>query len=189
MLMKKRTVLISIILFSIISVNAQFYEGYLITNDNDTIKGYLQNLSSSQSCIKVIFKEDPYAKEKQTYEPGTIKRYKFDDQYYQRFKALAPEDNQKPVFMKTLEGLGKAATLYEYVYKKGNSDQTDYYIAKHNGDYMLVTKKSFKNELGVFLNDEPDIAKSIDDRKFKFDEIDLLVSFYNRLKLNEWYDQ
>jgi hypothetical protein len=92
------------------------YPGYVITNENDTIHGYikLNNLIDNQR--KALFYNSPddenYAEK---YKPKDIKAYKVGPRYYESFK-FWPETEARGVhfFLKIIDG---PLSYYKWYYE------------------------------------------------------------------------
>jgi len=75
----KKLSLIALLVISISQViSSQFKEGYIINNDNDTIRGYINWQGSIINSNRCEFKLTPEG-ESRRFKPGDISAFRFND--------------------------------------------------------------------------------------------------------------
>jgi hypothetical protein len=114
-------------------VKSTYFPGYIITSENDTLKGFIEKRSDKKNARKCNFRTNMDSGI-QEYSPSELKEYKFDgDKYYvsKNFNLRRKEVN---LFLELL--VGGAADLYFF-----NEDNiTDhYYIQKADGKFYELT--------------------------------------------------
>jgi len=129
--MKTKVFLISFLLISTITLNAQnFKPGYVILNNNDTLMGEIQYHGISlmtEYCRFKKFKDASAIK----YSPSEIKGYRFIDGRYFVTKKI---DNQPILLEMLVEGKIN-------VYKKINMGKDDFYIEKEGKELTILPYK------------------------------------------------
>ncbi|MBN1924816.1 MAG: outer membrane beta-barrel protein [Prolixibacteraceae bacterium] len=125
-----------------INVSAQicFYRGYIITNTNDTINGFISDNGELGNSSVCKFKENLKSKAIR-YQPGEIKSYRFSEGKYYKSHEISVSDKKETVFVEVL--LEDKVSLYSY-WKKF---EYTYFLVKENGDEVML-----KEEMATLLN-------------------------------------
>lgn len=137
-----------------------FYEGYIITNDGNKERGYIQHLDESDRYEKVIFKKELKGK-KQKFKFGDIKGYKVADTEY---KAVEFAD----VVFKGRKFLivDEINCISTYHYREYDNEdgawQTITVLENEEGavNYQKLGMKFAKN-LSEFLKNDNEIAQKV----------------------------
>lgn len=92
-----------IALFTIISFSgfSQFKEGFIITNNNDTISGYIKFEGSLLNSDHCAFELQPN-NEAKVYKPGDIKAFRFINSKYFETREISVNDRPQKVFLEWL---------------------------------------------------------------------------------------
>lgn len=156
--------------FSSICAQEGSQKGYIITRDNDTIRGFIQNVNVNQFVV-CSFKSNTSLKV-MNYLPGDILAYRFENNGKFFVSKEVPTISGKKVFFVEYLIKGKA-NIY---FRRDNTDH--YYIQKEGDDLTELTEPPVltKNEAGVMyykpqkytgklkyvLSDCPDLYDEID---------------------------
>lgn len=133
-----------IILFTFLSPGifsqSNFKNGFIITNNSDTIFGLVKNNGKKKNSLRCNFKKDSEA-EIISYNPGDIKAYRFIDGKYYVSRSLNSSNAEK-VFLEFLfEGI---TDLYFYSDKTG-----EHYLVEKNNEGL----EELKNETLIRTSD------------------------------------
>jgi hypothetical protein len=104
-----------------------FRPGYIITNNNDTIKGLIDYRGDSRNSQICVYKENESTASKE-YLPGQIKAYRFLESKYYVSKNILADGLKKDLFLEFL--VNGIADLYYY---RGPNDDIHYFIEKRDG--------------------------------------------------------
>lgn len=121
-------------LASFASAQSNFKEGYIITNENDTIKGFVDFRTSGINVKLCKFKEQELGEVK-TYYPGDISGYRFTNEgKFYISSNIEIEGQKKEVFLEYL--LKGILSLYYYI-----DDREYYFIQDEQGKIFVIDKK------------------------------------------------
>ena len=137
--MKRNTCIIfSLFIIGHIYAQQDFRKGYIITNENDTVYGWIDYRGDIRNAMKCSFKKTKKDKVID-FSPLDIASYRFIDSKYYVSKNIGSHENPNQVFLECLvDGLAK---LYYY---RDNRLNNYYYIEKEGK--MLELKNEEKNE-------------------------------------------
>ena len=95
--------LIIILFLSLIDLKGQtvFRPGYVITNNNDTLRGLIDYRNETKSATTCVFKESETSTAKE-FKPFDIKGYGFTDNKYYVSKNVKSKDQEIPLFLEYL---------------------------------------------------------------------------------------
>lgn len=132
-----KNILISSFFFflaSFASAQSNFKEGYIITNENDTINGFVDFRTSGINARSCKFKEQELGEVK-TYYPGDISGYRFvnEGKFYVS-RNIEIEGQKQEVFLEYL--LRGIVNLYYYI---GNREY--YFVENEQGEIFVIDKK------------------------------------------------
>jgi hypothetical protein len=183
------------------------YPGYVITNDNDTIHGYLQLSNFVDNQKKALFYKDPdddrYAKK---YKAKDIKGYKVGPRCYESFKFCpATESKGMYFFLKVLDG---PLSLYKWYYRPQDptdesamvdvdlvmgldEDGLDSHLIgiKPNEEPVQLDSPKFisrfNKSMSKYLSDYPELAEKIANKEegYQYGNLKEIVKEYNK-----WYE-
>ena len=157
-------------LFSAIMVNGQFNykRGYVITNDNDTLSGKINDGGSIRNYKHCLFKAEGTTKALK-FSPDEIKAYHFiDGRHYTSMKVLHDNDYEFVFVENLLEG---KLNLY-YDMKNSNSS---FFIEKEEAGTKILAQQSMRivQNPSVFQEEERNTGVKMD--VFK----DTLISLFS----------
>jgi hypothetical protein len=113
---------------------ADYKPGYIITNDNDTLRGYINIKSNEVNSQRCEFKQSN-ENEKKIYTPGEIKGYRIEGMKYYISKEVKMDSVSKIIYLEYLvDGI---ADLY---YLK-DGDRSLYFIEKNGELYTLTSEE------------------------------------------------
>ncbi|MDR0232146.1 MAG: hypothetical protein LBI82_08520 [Dysgonamonadaceae bacterium] len=155
----RKAIFISFALFiASMSINAQsnFRQGYIITNEMDTISGLIDFRTYKMNAHACKFKASGTSEEK-VFSPGDIYGYRFtDDGKYYVTKDINIDDQQQKVFLEYLiQGL---VSLYFYP-----GEESDYYFFQDESGRMIPVTKQDK----VILDDKTRERRFSEDNRYK----------------------
>lgn len=174
-------------------VIAQFKEGYIITNTNDTIFGLLKYEGAIQNSASCVFKKNENSFET-IYKPFDIIGFRFKDSKYFISDKICIDNKLTPVFLEWLIK-GEANILcyspsdldYRYFIKTVNDSllelkNTSVTKTVDNKEYV-IDKKEFIATLKIYLKDEPTLFSQIESMQWLDDKrLIKLSKDYHRLK-------
>lgn len=181
--MRKALILtISILCFAVIQSTAQGrYNGYVITNENDTVYGIIEVGNPALQAVRVIFTDYEVHSPVQL-EPFQIKRYYANNQLFQSKIYDLDEglDYGYAVFMEVVED------GYVTFYKYWNNDRRRFerLLEDSNKSMMLVTKSKFSNKMSEYFKDHENLRTKILRGAYKWKDLDKIVYEYNAWKGN-----
>ncbi len=160
-----------------------FYEGYIITDKEDTIKGEIKVNPKKELSLfaKIMFKDQQGITK--TYKPNKINGFGYFNKENKKWHYFISVHESEPQFYKII--LQHPVTIYEYQFEDmkvgGDFYTSKQYYIKHNNDYIRLKSNKLKKQLSEYI-DNPDVLTEID----KMEEIDidklsaLLEKYYSK---------
>ncbi len=202
--MKYIIVIIILLIFKVNIVHAQnsgFISGYIVTNTNDTICGYVKYINPfPYNVLKNIkFKTDIYSSISEKYRPLDLKGYMGAGKIFQSMKVnefdyetganisvnyfmeLVVDNRLKLYKYTTVEmtpsiSFNAALLLAPFVMQVN----TYYYLLKENSNELFsVNEGKFKDRLSEFLKDDELVSTKIKTKVYKRKHILEIVKEYN----------
>ncbi len=184
--------IVILLLLLTLSVNAQsnFKQGYIITNDHDSIIGLIDFRTDTQNSHFCRFKQSEKSPE-QIYYPGDIFSYRFIDEgkYYVSHTIVIDGVSQK-VFLEYL--INGMMNLYYYYDSENNLSY--YFFENENKELVSITKKEdiiednrlkkdtkYIGVLSYVFKDYPTIKKDLNNTSFSRSSMIHLVKEYHEL--------
>jgi len=126
--------LIFVLLLSLIDLNGQtvFHPGYVITNNNDTLRGLIDYRNDTKSAATCVFKESETSTTKE-YKPFDIRGYGFTDNKFYVSKNVKSKGQEFPLFLEYL--VNGNTDLFYY----GTGSDFHYFIEKRDGQMFELT--------------------------------------------------
>lgn len=185
--------LLLLIEFIIIPIYSQsnYLPGYIISNSNDTTKGFIQKIRSGST--KCYFKKESNDKEIE-YSPQDISSYRFVDNGKFYVSRIAPfQDGEKRVFLEFLIK-GKANIFFirenidHYFIETDNNklmELSEYpETVKDSMGVMWVKPTKYKGKLLYMLSDCPEIQKDIESMELQATPLINLAKKYHKIVCN-----
>lgn len=120
--------------FDLYSQSTQYFQGYIITNANDTLEGYIRDDTRWKIAQRVFFKEHHSSIER-SFQPDEIRAFYYEPSLYYE-SILAKEDGEPiRVFVK------KLVTGYVDLYQFVSFNHTDYIFIKATDEQLQITKQ------------------------------------------------
>jgi len=178
--------------FSVTSLKAEdkYSSGFIITNSNDTVRGFLQ-ASNNNAYAKCYFKKD-LADKAVEYLPGNILAYRFDDGGRFYISKEAPLESGNKMFFLEYLIKGKARVYFM------RDDMDHYFMETDNKKILELSEQpkliklengityykeaQYKGRLKYMLSDCPEILSEIDHSSLKpASMINLAKDYHNRV--------
>ena len=159
-----------------------FYNGFVVLNNSDTIKGYIifDNSYENYSYVKV---KDAINNKITSYRPKEVLVFSFDTLYFYPKKFNKNND----VFMCLLSDDQLKVYLHRYHAGGYAGSGTAYILEKPDGQKVQILYNkvfNFKKHAGDFFKDCPQIAEKINNKTYKVGDILEIAHEYN-----EWLKQ
>ncbi|MEN9918887.1 MAG: hypothetical protein RL662_1323 [Bacteroidota bacterium] len=174
-----------------------FRKGYIISNENDTIAGFINYKTEQSNAIVCEFKKRENTKP-QRFTPSQIAGYKLDDNdRHYTSKTIRVKGVDKVVFVEYL--IAGKLNLYYY------ASETDFYLfEKPDGNIVYITQnptvqrfdddsqmlvmstdKSYKGRLSYEFEDYPEIKRMVAKADFSRSSFVKIARTYNKLEGTE----
>lgn len=198
--MKKHCLALFLLISCLLTAQAQtkYKPGYIITNNGDTIRGFI-DYRTDQTNSKVCHFKNELADKEKSFNPGDIAGYRFTEagKYYTT-KIISLNGTQRTVFLEyLLQGI-----MNLYFYSDDTSSQTDgmnyYFFENENGEFVSVKKipdtvvkdeeghqvmnvdKKFRSSFNYIFRDCEPIRKAAANTEFTHQSmIDLTKSYHH----------
>jgi hypothetical protein len=167
---------------------ADFRSGYVLTHQNDTIRGLIDYRVAAKNTNKCDFKVNEKSEVKE-YIPTDIKGFRFTDSKYFISKNVVVNGEKISLFLEFL--IHGIVDLYSF----DNGSHPRFFIQKSDGEIMelLINKERVKNEtasvshekfeymstLKSVMADSPRFFTAIDKTAFETQSLLMLVKRYN----------
>jgi len=189
---------LTLILISINSMaqNRDYWDGYIVTTKDDTIRGKIKEYSSLSMQYIGVEIIDEQGK-KRWIKTKHMKEYKRGNDLYVTKRAPKP-DNSGYNFIFLDSMLLKiidtgSINLYRYDYSEQvrlhygtlqtrNKEITVYYLQRNNSNLELIKKKKFRESIVNYLRDYKELVYEVANKRYKFEHMHLIVSRYNEFK-------
>jgi hypothetical protein len=185
------------------------HPGFIITNDGDTIKGYILNINLLLNQNMTFYYSDPEDRAGRVkYKPKEIKAYQVGPSYYESMKYSFPYKARKESFV--LRKFNGPVELYVWYYNPDKANLMDpditlddlekslvyeeedlsasYYAVKDGGEFTELTSfkflLKFARNMSEYVGDDPELAKKISDKTEGYlgipRDIERIILEYNR---------
>jgi len=164
MLTKKNKFLIVIFFLTISAAYSQsglYVQGYIVTNNNDTIRGLIKDRSNIKNTNSVKFRS-LNSKRAKIYLPDSIKSFGLEDGRTYYSMAIHDASINRPIFIQEL--LEGRVSLY----KAFPMDGIKIYIVKKAQEYFIINRETYKSVFKIHLTE----CKEIDYYSFEKQEIE-----------------
>lgn len=166
--------------------------GYYITNNNDTIKGYLKNLTVSQSCNRIKYKKDNDTRPTELY-PEDVKFYKRGGSIFVS-KNISNDGISNKVFVRPVvkgelshykrwvtrqnsSNFGANPSFNSANFGSGTREVEINYIELQGKPMLRIRKLNFRSSISSYLSDNEALAEKIMNKELK--SIRLIIYEYN----------
>ncbi len=157
-----------------------YYEGYIVNNDGERVRGYIQHLDESERYEKVIFKEDRKAK-KSKFKPKNIKGYKVAGVEYRscNFKAVIMRDTK---FL----AVGKDGCMEMMSWRKYNYEDRAWegeIVLRVNGEAVSAQTfvMGFAKRMSALVKDNKELYNKVKNKQkgYRLLSLEKIVDEYN----------
>jgi hypothetical protein len=193
-LITSKNLLIVILLYLRVTViqaqDADYFNGYVITKDNDTIYGKLKFIEPFLHYIKTdakFNKEENASFEK--YSVDGIKGFSIGQTTYHSVRFQQFNNTAKVAFMRlVLDGDVKLYTwevkvAQETYEQQSHADVSHSYLMKKNdNEAFSVPRIGFKSKLANYFADHPELSEKIKKGFYKRSDLEEIVTKYNQWK-------
>lgn len=181
----KKIVIIFIIILNSFNVQCQEFKGYVVTNENDTIKckfiietnlfnkniAYFNYIRRKITIVNEL-------NEKVTYKPYEL--ISFNVEYNGDNKFISVQnDNYSRFFHEVLEGKISLLVIYERSMSQYRVGDTPYYYLLKDNILTDLSLGGHRNEIGVLFEDYPQLHKDWMDKKYKTKDYVDVIKKYN----------
>ncbi len=190
--MKIKILLCLFLVFFIQISYAQYKEGYIITNNNDTISGFINYEGPAQNAFNCDFRKSENAAT-ESYAPGEIKAFRFIDSKYFASDEIMIKETLTPVFLEWLI-MGEANVLsftpanlkirYFLKLDDGSLEELKNSAISKNassGTYE-INRKEYIGQLKYQFNDEPSLYNQIENSSLTAKSLIKISKKYHDLK-------
>lgn len=178
--------LILILLASVSSSFGQHWqEGYVVTYENDTLRGYIKKFwpyTTQRSSAIVEFKTEKGARS-EFFEPDDAKAYKRGEDLFvsglsREFYAFLQIEESGDMRLLRYSGINHLSS------PRGRFSLTftRYYLARQATPQHLkkVRKENFTLDMSRFFRDMPELSQQIRTRQLRYRDLDHIVEAYNQ---------
>lgn len=185
------TYLFLLMLAKVATAQKMFYQGYVVTNDGDTVKGKIPyDIGTNNNYHIVDVKDDKGFVKK--FNVWQIKMYSINNELYYTKKAERGEMQHRNdlVFMHQVQ-VGKY-TLYEYEYVRkiggarsyedggiATDGEKDFYVEKADSSLIYFPRLSYKKVLKEIVQEQPDCLAMIEEKGFEYKKIPEVIACFN----------
>ncbi len=177
LLLKVCVLFFSVLFFTDLTAQTDFRPGYIITNENDTLNGFIDYRGDTRNSKRCEFRETENGVSRE-FLPFTIKGYRFSDSKYYVSKTIKTEGKEFPLFLEFL--VNGISDLYYY------TDGVDffYFIEKSDGQLLeLIGEQKRTTANGVDYTSKT--KKYIGLLKYAFADCQQLFPLINNARLED----
>jgi len=168
------TLILSLFYSSLFS-QSEFKKGFIITNNQDTIYGLIDNRGEIRNALSCHFKKQEND-DITIYSPSDIIGYRFVDDKFYISKEVTIENEMSKKFLEYLMHgivdlyvLTDISTTHYYIQKSGSNELVElkkYDVDLYEKDILVrKTKKEYIGVLKYLFSDVPNIAKKVEDTR------------------------
>lgn len=169
------------------SAHAQFtwVNGFVVTNENDTLRGQVQVNTPAVSAGKMVFKSETV--DKIIHKPFQIQSWGSEDGTVYDSKEYKMGTKGVGVFMRRHTPPGVEVHLYEYWNGAGDNGFAQLFMEKQL-ELTEVQLGKFKKQMPEYFSDNETIVQGINEGKYKksFDGVLQLINEYNAARSKRW---
>lgn len=197
-LMKHLLGIATVLILTAVNVFSQpvFKNGYIIKNNNDTVFGLIEYKGNKTNSSDCVFKKN-IESASQTYTPGDIKAYRFDQSKYYVSKVVSSGDKEELLFLEYLiNGIVDVYYYFdglaEHYFIDGGDNrlidlkETSPEIITSNGKRYAQQSKQYRGILKYVFRQSPTISKKAETIQLNRKSlIDIAHAYHNEICKNE----
>jgi hypothetical protein len=176
-------VVAAVLIFNIAATaQVKYFPGYIITLSGDSLKGEIKKNAKHEfeNFVKASFRKKE-GSEVKSYSPSKIKEYCIDGVSF-----VSRNVDGEQVFVKRISK--GALNLYESQVETMQMNEikikSDYYVEKAGGEFVKVRSSKFKKQMSDVMADNEEIVKSLEEKKYDYENIVEVVNAYNKATTN-----
>ncbi len=167
-------------------------DGYIVTNQRDTIYGKIYYAPPAHRSAKIAFKAEG-EKEKVKYRPFTIRGYFVNDQYFvsRIYDIDASLTYGLGVFMRWVNYDKKGhVRIYEYWNTDGDAGYNETLLVRSQGNSYSINPLKFKRDASYFFRDYKELRSDILKGVYKRRDLQKIVERYNAWRrFDKWNEK
>lgn len=188
-----KTFTVSIMLIFCVSLSFaqnKYLPAFIITPENDTIKGEINNkIKPGAGKVKFIDSEG----KKKTYYPRQINGFIINDSI--KYQSILQTENAEATayhifallisdgYYRILATKYKTGSLAKSSTEQKASDGFNFYIQESKtGKYFKLTKISYRNQLADLIDDFTELRREVRNKVYNYEEIPVVIEKYNNWK-------
>jgi len=187
--------------------SGNFYPGYIVKNDHDTIWGKSKYISMIDNHFKVIFKES-YDEEEEIFRPSELLFYKIMDLNYKSVPFSGRNSFKGQTFMLVI--IDGPVTMFKWIYHEKQQyfedndfwgytmdydpsdpgNQVQYFLQKENDGPVDISSGKFtwrfNKAMAKYLSDYPELSQKIRKKKegYTIKDVEKIIGEYNSWTIN-----
>lgn len=175
--------LITVVLFvfPLITV-AQNYSDYIITQNEETLYGEIDDLNLSINASSITFKDS--LGNLKTYTPYDVAEWSKEGIIYKAKFYPLKRKKDAPTFMRQLSDNEEEVNLYDYSSRFNPKGPTDVFLER-DGQLTKVRFGRFRKQMLEYFSDRLEIAQLLQNKEVKKKDLLILVEEYNDLIAEE----
>ncbi|MFA6401767.1 MAG: hypothetical protein WCX31_09110 [Salinivirgaceae bacterium] len=156
------------------SQKSNYFDGYVITYNNDTILGQIKDIKDFRKHNKIVLRKET---EKLNYSPDMIKEYKIKERkffsYDKRFLELVVQGKITLLLNRHFQIVYGANGYY---YPTGVRKK---YYAIKDGDFFGIRKFHFKKDFTCVFHDNPEWIEKVKNKQYKYADLVKIIEMIN----------
>lgn len=159
-------------------------DGYVVTNEGDTVRGKIQINTPAVNSGKVVFKSDNI--DKIVHKPFQIKGWGMGEAHYES-KGYQVGREKIGVFMRRYTKLGVEVKCYEFWNGEGQNGYSMVFLERQQ-EMTEVQFGKFKKQLSAYFSDSDAVKSGLESGLYKknFEGLLQLLEVYNQEKEANW---
>jgi hypothetical protein len=207
--------LAALLIFTFIQISTSFCQknylpGQVVTNEGDTISGYIDYQHWSRSPVSIIFSDEENGTPVK-YDPKDIYSFLVANDFYESRDILVSESPRTPdkityntehpsapVLAYLLVLVSGEISLYQYIDEMGKDhyyiESATYpimeltyfkYFVKDHGKSGIAESTKFRGQLIAYMSDYPELHNKISKTNYNSEDLSKIVIDYNKHSSNE----
>lgn len=165
--------------------NRKLIPGYIITNEGDTLNGFIKNMAKRRMSNTIIFKKK-LAEDEESYSPNDIQAFFHEPNLHYKALEIRLGENKKNKFLRKLvEGY---ASLYKYdgntnpifVLQQPNYDLVQLEKVTNLDQNNLKEDRKYIGQVKYFIKSCPEALNYLDYFTFNSNNLGKIITKYNK---------
>lgn len=161
---------------------AGLYNGYVVSNNNDTLLGAVELGSAALRTVRIIF-TDYETRQPIELEPFQIKSYYANGKTYDSkvYDIDAKLDYGYAVFMERIEG----GNVNLYKFWNNNRKRFEVILTSEGTKMTLVNRIRFRKQMTAYFKNNPELSAKIVRNVYNFEDLPAMVREHNQWKVTQ----